>query len=186
MPTLPVITRPPILGATQLTELSPRYVRSSLNVIRAPDPGIFHLWHPKLCSPGLPGDQYRACISSRALSEASHAHLGLVAFKKDLEKHPVGAKNPPRHQHCREEPQLCGGGVPGHGGDLMVPRASLALLFSNVILPVSAPKERTHFDRFLQVSAMITNTATNQAPPIFFYEDFYDNNSNFFIPINCF
>ncbi|XP_071952413.1 chondroitin sulfate N-acetylgalactosaminyltransferase 1-like [Antedon mediterranea] len=61
-----------------------RYLQSSLKVIRVPDPGIFHIYHPKKCNTDLTAEQYRMCIYSKALNEASHIQLGMLAFKDSI------------------------------------------------------------------------------------------------------
>ena len=59
-----------------------KFVQSNLDVVRAPDGGIFHLWHEKHCDPHLPTSQYNMCLGSKAIGEASHVQLGMLAFKE--------------------------------------------------------------------------------------------------------
>ena len=53
-----------------------------LTVVRAPDPGLFHLWHPKFCSKNLSPKRYLDCRKSQIVNEATHQHLGLLHMKE--------------------------------------------------------------------------------------------------------
>ncbi|KAF3842362.1 hypothetical protein F7725_024313 [Dissostichus mawsoni] len=64
-----------------------KYLRSELIVIRTPVSGLFHLWHEKQCADELTPEQYRMCIQSKAMNEASHSHLGMLVFRDEIEAH---------------------------------------------------------------------------------------------------
>lgn len=64
-----------------------KYLRSDLIVIRTPVSGLFHLWHEKQCADELTPEQYRMCIQSKAMNEASHSHLGMLVFREEIETH---------------------------------------------------------------------------------------------------
>ncbi|KAJ8262771.1 hypothetical protein COCON_G00152280 [Conger conger] len=62
-----------------------KYLHSGLLVVRAPSRGLFHLWHQKSCSDQLPLEQYRMCMESKAMNEASHGQLGLLFFRREIQ-----------------------------------------------------------------------------------------------------
>lgn len=64
-----------------------KYLRSDLIVIRTPVSSLFHLWHEKQCADELTPEQYRMCIQSKAMNEASHSHLGMLVFREEIEAH---------------------------------------------------------------------------------------------------
>ncbi|XP_077469306.1 chondroitin sulfate N-acetylgalactosaminyltransferase 2 [Stigmatopora argus] len=64
-----------------------KYLRSDLVVIRTPVRDLFHLWHEKQCADELTPEQYRMCIQSKAMNEASHPHLGMLVFREEIEAH---------------------------------------------------------------------------------------------------
>lgn len=64
-----------------------KYLRSELIVMRTPVSGLFHLWHEKFCADELTPEQYRMCIQSKAMNEASHSHLGMLVFREEIENH---------------------------------------------------------------------------------------------------
>ncbi|NWI67888.1 CGAT1 acetylgalactosaminyltransferase, partial [Todus mexicanus] len=64
-----------------------KYLHSNLIVIRTPVRGLFHLWHEKQCLDELTSEQYKMCMQSKAMNEASHGQLGMLVFKQEIETH---------------------------------------------------------------------------------------------------
>ena len=58
-----------------------KYLHSNLVVVRAPARGLFHLWHEKRCEDELAPEQYRMCMQSKAMNEASHGQLVMLVFR---------------------------------------------------------------------------------------------------------
>ncbi|XP_043915345.1 chondroitin sulfate N-acetylgalactosaminyltransferase 1 [Protopterus annectens] len=64
-----------------------KYLHSNLIVIRTPVRGLFHLWHEKHCVDELTPEQYKMCMQSKAMNEASHGQLGMLVFRHEIEAH---------------------------------------------------------------------------------------------------
>ncbi|XP_036385548.1 chondroitin sulfate N-acetylgalactosaminyltransferase 1 [Megalops cyprinoides] len=64
-----------------------KYLHSNLLVVRSPSRGLFHLWHEKRCADELPPEQYKMCMQSKAMNEASHGQLGMLFFRHEIEAH---------------------------------------------------------------------------------------------------
>ena len=62
-------------------DLYRKFVRSKIEVFRAVDRGIYHLFHEKFCDPNLTPAQYLNCCNNRVRYEASTLHLGLMVLK---------------------------------------------------------------------------------------------------------
>ncbi|XP_064474434.1 chondroitin sulfate synthase 1-like isoform X2 [Ornithodoros turicata] len=56
-------------------DLYDRVVRSNLTVVRAPDPGLIHVYHPVDCSTDLPQAQHDMCLGSKWSNIASERTL---------------------------------------------------------------------------------------------------------------
>lgn len=64
-----------------------KYLHSNLIVVRTPVRGLFHLWHEKRCLDELTPEQYKMCMQSKAMNEASHGQLGMLVFRHEIEAH---------------------------------------------------------------------------------------------------
>ncbi|XP_030050364.1 chondroitin sulfate N-acetylgalactosaminyltransferase 1 isoform X1 [Microcaecilia unicolor] len=64
-----------------------KYLHSNLIVVRTPVRGLFHLWHEKQCVDELAPEQYKMCMRSKAMNEASHGQLGMLVFRHEIEAH---------------------------------------------------------------------------------------------------
>lgn len=63
-----------------------------LEVFRAPDPGLIHLWHPKMCNKDTvtTQDAYIHCLQSKSENLADRVELAQYVFQNELRNNPVG------------------------------------------------------------------------------------------------
>ena len=61
-------------------DLYTKVLKSGLTAYRAPDPGITHIYHPKICDSSLNADQTTMCLNSKATSFASQPVLASLYF----------------------------------------------------------------------------------------------------------
>lgn len=62
-----------------------KVLRKKLEVLRAPDPGLKHRWHVKVCPQSLSKKQYQHCLSSRAENLADRIELANYIYSKGIE-----------------------------------------------------------------------------------------------------
>lgn len=66
-------------------DLFDRVVASNLTVVRAPDPGLVHVFHPVRCSPDLATAQYDMCLGTKWNSVASERTLAAIIAQRHHE-----------------------------------------------------------------------------------------------------
>ncbi|XP_071455803.1 chondroitin sulfate N-acetylgalactosaminyltransferase 2 [Hetaerina americana] len=105
-------------GPAEDVALYRRHVKSPrVRVIRSTDPGLFLLWRRRPCPSAPPNatpaniERVRACRRARALTEGSHAQLGLLAFRDgdadgvlDVSAAEIRTEPPPPPLPVRKEP----------------------------------------------------------------------------------
>lgn len=65
-------------------DLYEKVIKAGIEVLRTPDPGLVHRWHPKRCRSDLDKTQYTDCMYSKAENFADREELSI--FVKKLEK----------------------------------------------------------------------------------------------------
>ena len=62
-----------------------KVIKHGLEVFRAPDPGLIHLWHPKHCNPDtvVTQEAYYHCLQSKAENLADRIELANYIFQND-------------------------------------------------------------------------------------------------------
>ncbi|KAH8042536.1 hypothetical protein HPB51_023864 [Rhipicephalus microplus] len=66
-------------------DLFDRVVASNLTVVRAPDPGLVHVFHPVRCSPDLASAQFDMCLGTKWNSVASERTLAAIIAQRHHE-----------------------------------------------------------------------------------------------------
>ncbi|XP_078598995.1 chondroitin sulfate synthase 1-like [Branchiostoma floridae x Branchiostoma japonicum] len=69
-------------------DLCNKLIVSGINIFRATDPGLVHVYHPIRCDPLLPEKQYKMCLGSKANTYGSTAKL----VKRWFDIQPMGLK----------------------------------------------------------------------------------------------